>query len=250
MFKIKSFYLFVLTMFIIFLSLTGPISQPEQYYLFADQAVQFNIEHFQDVLTNVLFCAFAIYMLLSLSQIKPQYEQEEQVLPIIVLGMFMTGLGSSIFHMTPNVDTLLLDRMPITIMFFGVFFDLLFSLKIIKSKNPIKHVLAAIFIALTTLLYWKFSPFVYKEDLRPYLFVQFFPLICIALLCVYLSRNKELKPKLLCLVSMIFLYLLAKICEHFDFQILNLTGFISGHNLKHILAAIAIMPYWKLKKIQ
>ena len=37
-----------------------------------------------------------------------------------------------------------------------------------------------------------------------------------------------------------FFYLLAKVLEHFDDQIYSMLGFISGHSLKHIAAALGL----------
>jgi hypothetical protein len=35
-------------------------------------------------------------------------------------------------------------------------------------------------------------------------------------------------------------YLLAKVCEHYDLEIYNLLGFISGHSIKHLVAAFGL----------
>jgi hypothetical protein len=37
-------------------------------------------------------------------------------------------------------------------------------------------------------------------------------------------------------------YLLAKVFEHYDRQIFELTGMISGHTLKHVVAGLAGLP--------
>jgi hypothetical protein len=37
-------------------------------------------------------------------------------------------------------------------------------------------------------------------------------------------------------------YLLAKVLEHYDRQIFELTGMLSGHTLKHVVAGLAGLP--------
>jgi hypothetical protein len=41
------------------------------------------------------------------------------------------------------------------------------------------------------------------------------------------------------LVTALGFYVLAKLCEHFDRQLFELLGIISGHTLKHFLAGFA-----------
>ena len=39
------------------------------------------------------------------------------------LGLFLTGFGSGYYHWEPTNDTLVLDRLPMTILFAGVVAD-------------------------------------------------------------------------------------------------------------------------------
>jgi hypothetical protein len=73
-------------------------------------------------------------------------------------------------------------------------------------------------------------------DLRPYALVQFLPLVLIPLI-LWLFDSNYLNGRLL--VAALVFYILAKVCEHFDRQLLDLIGVMSGHTLKHFLAGIA-----------
>ena len=43
--------------------------------------------------------------------------------------------------------------------------------------------------------------------------------------------------------AMVGIYLIAKFFEHGDEPVLKVTGFISGHSIKHLVAAIAPLVY-------
>jgi hypothetical protein len=73
-----------------------------------------------------------------------------------------------------------------------------------------------------------------RGDLRAYLLVQFLPLIVIAFMTVLLpapaGRNVPV-------VAMLLAYAAAKILEVLDQRVFAIHGVISGHTLKHLVAA-------------
>ena len=75
-------------------------------------------------------------------------------------------------------------------------------------------------------------------DLRWYLLLQILALLLIPMWqAVYAAPFGE---RCFFGISIVF-YVLAKLCETFDFAILGYTHYISGHSLKHILAALAAL---------
>ncbi|HEX2584308.1 MAG TPA: hypothetical protein VHL14_04190, partial [Steroidobacteraceae bacterium] len=88
----------------------------------------------------------------------------------------------------------------------------------------------ALAMGVASVLYWHFT-----DDLRLCAWVVFAPLlIIITLLLLYRSVLR------LPLFLMLLLYIAAKLAETFDAQIFAaLGGTISGHSLKHLLAATA-----------
>lgn len=89
------------------------------------------------------------------------------------------------------------------------------------------------------MIYWNLGEQSGSGDLRPYILVQFYTLLAIILATVMLpsryTRGGELLVAALC-------YVLAKVLEVLDSQILSIGWVVSGHTLKHIVAAAAV--YW------
>ena len=74
-------------------------------------------------------------------------------------------------------------------------------------------------------------------DLRLYAFVQFFPIVTVPLILLF-YRNVNLYSKQIWIVF--GAYTVAKLCEHFDAQVFEFLGFISGHTIKHLISALAV----------
>jgi hypothetical protein len=83
-------------------------------------------------------------------------------------------------------------------------------------------------LALASVQYWQ-----WLDDLRPYLLIQFGPLLVMPF--ILLCRRG---PGTLWLWLMLLCYGLAKVLEMNDRALFELTaGLISGHGLKHLMAA-------------
>ena len=78
----------------------------------------------------------------------------------------------------------------------------------------------------------------YADDLRLYAWVQFMPLVILSLLVVLFPGRYTHRGFLLYGLAC---YLLAKVAEALDRQTFEATaGMVSGHTLKHLLAALAL----------
>ena len=89
-----------------------------------------------------------------------------------------------------------------------------------------------------SVLYWAHTEAGGAGDLRPYAIVQFLPMLLIPLVVLLNRDRSDLGSAIGC---MIVFYAAAKLGEFFDAPILAFTGFVSGHTLKHLLAAIATL---------
>jgi hypothetical protein len=93
--------------------------------------------------------------------------------------------------------------------------------------------------ALGSVGYWGWSEAHGIGDLRAYGLMQFYPMLLIPLLLwLYPPRYSGDKD----ILAVIGLYLLALLCDLTDRPIAALTGVVSGHTVKHVIAALAI--YW------
>lgn len=206
-----------------------PIPQPQDYHGFADARTWGAIPNAQNVLSNLPFLLVAIMGLRWLS--RPGAACDPELRPAylaLFLGLGATAFGSAYYHWAPTSATLFWDRMPIAIGFMA-----LFSAVIGERMGPRlgARLLAPLMLyAAASVLYWYAV-----DDLRPYLVAQFLPLLAIPLLmALYPARYTHAGSLLISLGC----YVLAKLAEHADEHIYGLGHYISGHTLKHLLAAL------------
>lgn len=107
--------------------------------------------------------------------------------------------------------------------------------KLALYRQPTKRF--EILIGLASVVYWHITEKNGVGDLRPYIAVQFFPLLAmpVMILCFTPSFNQSKGYWWLFLA-----YMAAKVLEHYDTQIHDFLGVISGHSLKHIAAALGL----------
>ena len=127
------------------------------------------------------------------------------------------------------------DRIPMTIIF-SSFFALILSVYFSAKTARIVWVIN-VAIGLLSVAYWQYTESLGYGDLRLYAIVQFLPML---LLFIILILNRDTNRHLLTpLLNVLIWYMIAKLFEHFDLQIHEMTQFISGHPLKHIAASMA-----------
>ena len=98
------------------------------------------------------------------------------------------------------------------------------------------HTLAELIIlAPLTVLIWN-----YNGNLTPYIILQYGGVV-IVILTLILTKASKPSP---CFTSLIILYGFAKITEFYDEKIFTLSeNVISGHTLKHLISAIAVIVF-------
>lgn len=211
----------------------GRIPQDPGYHLFADAREIAGIDNFWNVVSNLPFLAAGAFGLWRY----PRLAHEESVAGYLLLcaGVALVGLGSAHYHSAPSNASLLWDRLPMTVVFMALFSMLLGERVITSHKEKWLWLLVAIGIGAA--LYWSWTEANGSGDLRPYAVVQFLPIILMPLILV-LFPTRYLSNSLL--LYAFGLYFVAKALERFDDRIQGLTGFVSGHPLKHVVAAIAV----------
>lgn len=231
----KILFLIVSIIFLIFI-FVDPISQSQKYYNFSDKNNYFCINNFWNVISNIPFIIIGLVGIYDNKREKLKHDNYK-ITPIyntFFLGVFLTGFGSSWFHLNPNNATLVWDRLPMTIGFMALTTGLLSEYLYRNLQKRIFFPL--LFIGFISVLYWYYTEQQGRGDLRLYVLVQFLPLLLIPLIA--LTHQSRFTHNNL-LIGVILFYLLAKLAEHYDQEIHQVLGFISGHSIKHLLAAIA-----------
>lgn len=199
--------------------LLAPIPQDPAYHLFADARRFLGLPNFWDVMSNLPFLLAGLYGLAR----KPR--ASAVAYRILCLGVLLVSFGSAYYHYAPSTPTLFWDRLPMTIAFMA-----LFSMLLEERVTPRRTLIPLVLTGLASAVYWRWT-----DDLRPYLLVQFLPLILMPLILASYPR-KYLNTRLL--LSAFGLYVAAKVFEHFDRQVFAIF-FLSGHTLKHLAAGAA-----------
>lgn len=213
----------------------APIRQDGSYHEFADQRTVVGIPHFGDVATNLPFILIGA---LGLGIVARRRFADGPAWIVFFSGVLLTGAGSTWFHLAPDARRLFWDRLPMTLVFMSMF-----SIVIGERASPRlgRRLLAPLLLAgAASVVYWAWS-----GDLRFYALVQFYPMLAIPLLLLlYTPRFSHAGTYWAVLGG----YALAKACEMLDGPIYRASGAVSGHNLKHVLAAAATASLlWMLR---
>lgn len=223
------------------LFLTGPVAQDLLYHKFADSLKIGPIPNFWNVVSNFPFCATGAVGVIFITQSKSNLLLKWNWL-LLFIGVFLTGIGSSWYHLDPTNESLVWDRLPMVIIFMP-FFSI--CMHHYFGKFWLKSGLFVLLPAgILSVLYWAYSESIGFGDLRPYAIIQFLPMLILVVL-LFSKKADTAFRKLLMLIMLS--YLAAKFCEHFDHSIDDILGF-SGHSLKHLFAAIATWYMLKMAR--
>ena len=196
-----------------------PIAQDPLYHAFADQRAFLGVPHFWNVVSNLPFVLVGAAGLMRF---------RDATTVVLFLGIFLTGIGSSYYHLAPDDGTLFWDRLPMTIGFMALLAGAIGERT--SARIGVIALWPLLALGLFSLLVWRWT-----GDLRLYAWVQFYP--CIALPILYWLFPTTTGTSWL--IAAAAIYFLAKLLEYQDVQFYSATGTLSGHTFKHLAAAAA-----------
>jgi hypothetical protein len=234
-------YLFGLSILaIIAVFLLPAIPQDQSYHSFADRRELFGIPNFWNVISNIPFLIVGILGAIAVSPSNQGYLLELRALYVTFFtGVFLTGLGSIFYHWNPSNETLLWDRLPMTISLMA-FLSIVIG-EHIEPKIAHRLLWPLIFLGVSSVLYWYISELQGQGDLRLYVIVQFLPMLIIPLILWLLPSRLS---KVAYLWFVVAAYALAKIMELLDQRIFEILGAVGGHPFKHITAAAGVYVFY------
>ncbi|MGI9308117.1 MAG: ceramidase domain-containing protein, partial [Gammaproteobacteria bacterium] len=201
------------------------------YHSFADQRALFGVPNFWNVISNLPFLVIGAAGLFAVFNTERPTQITTTAWTVFFIGTVLTGLGSGWYHLQPDNDRLLWDRLPMTLMFMSLFSIILAEKVSLSLGRLLLWPLLAAGVA--SVVYWAFTEGLGQGDLRPYALVQFLPGLLIPV-CLFLSRNKDRVS--LYIWALLAVYVAAKIAEYFDAQTYAAIQ-MGGHALKHLLAS-------------
>lgn len=230
---------FIVFTVIVSVFVRGPIHQDDHYHLFADEREIMCIPNFCNVISNIPFLIIGgLGMLFIIQNNKENNIKLWMNSFVFFIGIFFTGAGSMYYHLHPGNQALIWDRLPMTISFMA-FFSVVIS-KFICARSGARILIPLLFTGFMSVVYWQMTESRGEGDLRFYVLVQFLPLLLIPVILLIFKANNSLKKYFWIIL---FTYALAKIFEMCDILIFDITRCISGHSIKHILAAVGPAIY-------
>jgi hypothetical protein len=218
-----------------------PVPQPLTYHSMADQRSWLGIPNALNVLSNLPFAIVGVLGLKAIfasdADCRVPFDESWERWPYAALfgGVVLTTVGSSYYHLAPDNARLVWDRLPMTVGFMGLLTAVLAE----RVSPPLGRWL---FVPLlvggaASVGYWYWSEVQGAGDLRPYLLVQFGSLLVVLLLLTFYPARYVGDGYL---VAGLAAYAAAKGFELADGFILARGGIISGHTLKHLVAAAGV----------
>jgi len=230
----------------------SPIGQDPNYHNLSDHRIIAGIPNFGDVISNVAFLLVGVLGLLKLIQMREDRSRlisKQEMIPFVVafVGAILIFAGSAYYHWAPTNETLVWDRLPMTLTFMGIFSMIVAER--ISVKVGIAVLVPLLVLGITSVVYWQMTEQSGHGDLRPYALVQFLPVLLIPIiLWLFPARYSGARY----VVEMIGWYIGAKGLEFLDAAVWSWTGgWISGHSLKHCVAAwgiYALVRYLKYRQ--
>ena len=168
-------------------SLIEPIAQDQQYHQFADQRSYLSIPNTLNVASNLLFLVVGLAGLFMLC-LRRSLVIIEPLFPAYIV--FFTALvviapGSAYYHWVPDNQSLVWDRLPMTLAFMS-FFAIILGERISLRFARLAFLLLLI-AGFSSIVYWSISESAGSGDLRSYALVQFLPMLMIPLILLIFS---------------------------------------------------------------
>ena len=224
----------------------GPaVAQYADYHAFADQRSLWGMPYAMDVLSNAPFALLGAWGLLRLRSVHTPparrngfvalvpCDAQRPLAQLFFVGLLLTALCSSYYHLQPNDLGLTIDRTGMLAAFAGLMG--LAAADRISARAGQWTAAAVLVLGPVALVVWAMT-----GNLLPWSVLQGGGM----LLVVSLTLRKPLIGAWgVPLLAVIAWYVLAKLLELGDHHILALTdGLVSGHTLKHMAAAMAAWP--------
>ena len=222
---------------IIVVAALGPIPQSQSYHHFADTRTFFGIRNTFDVLSNLPFIGVGLLGFIFTVHPRSTLETPQRwAYAVLFAGLLLTGFGSGYYHLAPDTQRLVADRLPMTVAMVGATTVLLCDRFRPGSLWALPVLLA---LGIGSVIQWSISEQHGNGDLRWYALYQGFTIIfATAMLLLFPSSANNTRAFAIAVIGNIA----AKLFELLDKPIYQIGGIVSGHTLKHLSAGLSFLP--------
>lgn len=210
--------------------LMNPVAQDPAYHAFADPRVVLGIPNFWNVVSNLAFLAAGWAGLVETAGHRADPLRMAWI--TFFAGILLTAFGSAWYHLAPNNESLAWDRLAMTVGFAGFVAIIVGEYASIAWARGL--LLPLLLAGIASVGYWIRTEQSGAGDLRAYALIQFLPMLAIPALVWVRRQRSSLSPWV---GTMLALYALAKLFEHYDAAIYGAGQLLGGHTLKHFAAA-------------
>ncbi|HEX4986526.1 MAG TPA: ceramidase domain-containing protein [Burkholderiales bacterium] len=220
------------------------IEQSPHYHLFADGRAFFGIANAMDTLSNAGFVVAGLVGLWFLCREASASRSRRFVVPeemrawwVLFGAVALAGVGSAWYHVAPDDARLFWDRLPMSLVFVSLV-SVVVSERI-RLTLGLRLLPGLLVTGFGSVAWWRTT-----GNLLPYALLQYGSLAFI--LAIVMTRRSRYTHGSH-VTGVLALYAAAKAAECLDSPIYALTGIVSGHTLKHLLAAAGVL--WLLRML-
>lgn len=215
----------------------GVFQLSEHYHNFADERGIFGLSRFMDTFSNV---AFLYVGFIFIKEILLQDKRDKNLI-LVAMGTFLVCFGSGYYHLSPDNHRLLWDRLPMAMVFSGILMYSVQYVNLVNEKYKNYWTIGYFVFSIISVLVWYIGSLQNESWLGLYVVVQFGGMLGLTYVALF-GKNKEMTQRI---IGVLIWYICAKLCEHYDQIIFEITKeFISGHTIKHLLSAIALYVWF------
>ena len=213
-----------------------PMPQPLDYHAFVDTRDFFGVANFFDVVSNIGFVIPGVIGLVIVANPRTRFDAQIERLPyaIFFLGLLLTALGSSYYHLEPNNERLFWDRLPMTIAFMSLIASQI--VERISTRAGLVALTPMLLLGAGSAVYWRATERAGEGNVIPYGILQGYSVVILFLIAWLLPSRYTRERDIYWVFAW---YVIAKLLEAIDKHIYALGNLVSGHSLKHLAAGVA-----------
>lgn len=217
-----------------------PVPEPAAFRSLVDERAFFGIANFLNVVSNAPFLLVGAWGLYFVAGNRKSFADAVEKWPYaaLFLAIVLTSFGSTYYHLAPDDTGLMWDRLPMSVAFMALLSAVVVERISVKAGLWLLVPLSAAGVA--SVLHWRWS-----GDILPYALVQYGGIAAMVAIALLFPSRYTRGGDLFVAVA---IYALAKAAEVLDAQIYALGELISGHTMKHLIAAAAL--WWLVRMLK